>query len=128
MFILNSRQIVKFQIFSGYCNIISVTYTIDFHVIPSGMSFDLVVKLPITIGTIPLQEYINTLAPPPPYPTGFEPSAPPSLDQFNVYSNLPPPTYAESVWGTANVRDPNDQHLGGDYEFLPKYAMYNTNY
>ena len=95
--------------------------------IPSGIAFDLVVKVPITIGTIPLQEYIGTLAPPI-YPTGFEPSAPPALDQFNAYPNLPPPTYAESVWGTANVRDEEDEHLGGDFEFLPKYAMYTTNY
>ena len=90
------------------------------------MSFDLVVKLPITIGTIPLQEYIGTLAPPL-YPGGIEPSAPPSFEQFNAYPNLPPPTYAESVFGTANVKDKNDQHLGGDFEFVPKYAIYNTN-
>jgi hypothetical protein len=42
--------------FAGNCHIISVTYTLEFRVIPSGMSFDLVVSLPITIGTIPLQE------------------------------------------------------------------------
>merc|ERR1712083_420112 len=83
---------------AGNCRIISVTYTLEFRVIPSGMSFDLVVKLPITIGTIPLQEYIGTLAPPP-YPGGIEPSAPPAFEHFNSYPNLPPPSYAESVFG-----------------------------
>ena len=113
--------------FAGNCRIISVTYTLEFRVIPSGMSFDLVVSLPITIGTIPLQEYIGTLAPPV-YEPGFAPSAPPpALDQFNMYPNMPPPTYAQSVWGASNVRS-EDEHLGGDFEFLPKYAMYNTNY
>jgi hypothetical protein len=113
--------------FAGNCHIISVTYTLEFRVIPSGMSFDLVVSLPITIGTIPLQEYIGTLAPPV-YKAGFAPTAlPPALDQFNMYPNLPSPTYAQSVWGVANVRS-DDEHLGGDFEFLPKYAIYNTNY
>ena len=49
---------------AGNSRIISVNYTLDFHVDPSGPSFDLVVSLPLTIGTIPLQEYIKTLAPP----------------------------------------------------------------
>ena len=34
---------------SGPCNIISVQYKLDFHVDPSGLSFDLVVSLPITV-------------------------------------------------------------------------------
>jgi len=177
---------------AGSCNIIDVQYKLDFHVDPSGMSFDLVVSLPITIGTIPLMEYIPTLAPPPPYPakedyppayapdvdgyppgqsawvtaqekagypqeTGqlgyppmhagglppnspwnnggappptsvWNPSAPPALDQFNMYPGLPPPTYSESVWGVADVRHrDDDEHTGGDFEFIPRYVLYNTN-
>ena len=58
----------------------------------------------------------------------FEPMAlQQALDQFNMYPNMPPPTYAQSVWSASNVRS-DDEHLGGDFEFLPKYAMYNTNY
>jgi len=162
---------------AGTCNIIDVQYKLDFHVDPSGPSFDLVVSLPITIGTIPLMEYIPTLAPPPSYPTkevnppaynGFNqgngawppfpddkggyppvhgggapppspwsapssgsewnPSAPPALDQFNMYPNLPPPTYSESVWGVADVRHrDDDEHTMGDFEFVPRYVLYNTN-
>lgn len=41
---------------AGNCRIIKIKYELEFHVIPSGMSSALVVKLPITIGTIPLQE------------------------------------------------------------------------
>jgi len=194
---------------AGTCNIIDVQYRLDFHVDPSGMSFDLVVSLPITIGTIPLQEYIPTLAPPPPYqennppyvydkggmdpvwpdkggyppthaqggyppaqgqggyppaqgqggypptqeqggypsappggggapPSGWNPpnnafapewnpSAPPALEQFSQYPSLPPPTYEESVWGVADVRHrDDDEHTQGDWEFVPRYVLYNT--
>merc|ERR1712008_310543 len=107
---------------------------LDFHVDPSGPAFDLVVSLPLTIGTIPLQEYMKTLAPPvyqpAPYSTEqFGPSDPPGggppMSQVGPWV---PPTYAESVWGTSNVRDEDDKYLGGDTEFIPKYALYNTNY
>merc|ERR1712179_520432 len=197
---------------AGTCNIIDVQYRLDFHVDPSGMSFDLVVSLPITIGTIPLQEYIPTLAPPPPYfqeensrydkggmdpswpdkggyppaqgqggypqgqggypqgqggyppvqgqggyppiqeqggypsappgggvpPSGWNPpnnafapewnpSAPPALEQFSQYPSLPPPTYEESVWGVSDVRHrDDDEHTQGDWEFVPRYVLYNT--
>jgi hypothetical protein len=33
----------------------------------------------------------------------------------------------QSVWGASNVRS-DDENLGGDFEFLPKNTMYNTNY
>ena len=49
---------------------------------------------------------------------------PPSVDEFKPYPNLPPPSYAESVWGRYNVEDRNDKHLAGDKDFLPNYAMY----
>ena len=52
---------------------------------------------------------------------------PPSND-IEVPANMPPPYYADSVWGGVNVRDDEDKYLGGDTEFLPKYAIYNTNY
>ena len=84
---------------AGSCRIISVQYKLDFHVDPSGWSFDLVVSLPITVsfqsreyfihhhifpnclapqvGTIPPAQYIPSLAPPPPsYLSSLAPSAP----------------------------------------------------
>ena len=44
---------------------VHVQYSLQFHVEPSGPAFDLVVKIPIIVGTIPLQQYIPTIAPPP---------------------------------------------------------------
>jgi len=157
---------------AGPCNIISVQYKLDFHVDPSGLSFDLVVSLPITVGTIPPTQYIPTLAPPPPHstfyppqkdpnhpiypsqtsrppashlpsapqapdsqilskeeqaPQPWQPSAPP--DRFSMYPDLPPPSYAESVWGVSNVRrQEEDENTMGDFEFIPRYPTYNTNY
>ena len=46
----------------GGCRIIDISYHLEFRVDPSGMGFDLVVKIPITIGTIPLRSYIERLA------------------------------------------------------------------
>ena len=83
---------------AGSCSIIDVQYSLEFHVDPAGPAFDLVVRIPIVVGTIPLQQFIPTFAPPPPvenfapppsydsqFGGGFAPpSAPsaPQLDQF----------------------------------------------
>ena len=83
---------------SGGCNIIDVQYRLDFRVEPSGPAFDLLVSVPIVIGTIPLKQYIPTFVAPsveanvPPLPTydapddpeqsPFAPSAPPTFEQF----------------------------------------------
>ena len=39
---------------------------------------------------------------------------------------MPPPSYGESTWGRYSVEDKDDEHMRGDKDFLPKYAMYNT--
>ena len=81
---------------SGNCSIIDVQYRLDFRVEPSGPAFDLLVSVPIIIGTIPLQQYIPTFVAPPLVPVAadvppsyddavqspYSPSAPPPLDQF----------------------------------------------
>ena len=46
----------------GGCRIIDVSYRLEFRVDPSGLGFDLVVSIPITIGTIPLQTYFRQMA------------------------------------------------------------------
>jgi len=134
----------------GFCSIISVQYTLDFHVDPSGIGFDLVVSVPLIIGNIPLVQVMSSFAPPPPeyiesIPTApamgftnpsttenkeafsYNPSAPPQIESFNSYPDIPPPSYAESVWGISDVRDEeDDQHVKGDSTFAPKYANYTS--
>lgn len=41
------------------CFIINITYCLDFVVVPHGLSFDLDVKIPIIIGTIPLSQQVQ---------------------------------------------------------------------
>ena len=68
---------------AGSCSIMDLQYRLDLHVDPSGPSFDLVVKFPVMLGTIPLVEAIPSLTSP--YDTqfggGFE-NLPPPPDQF----------------------------------------------
>ena len=46
---------------------------------------------------------------------------------IRLYPDLPPPTYNESVFGVANVRhSEDDEHTGGDFQFVPRYVTYNT--
>jgi len=132
---------------AGSCSIMDVQYTLDFHVDPSGPSFDLVVSIPIIIGTIPLREYMQTFVNPPAITDlppaygdvsfGTDTSMPnspwvpsaPAIDQFNQYPDLPPPSYNESIWGMANVKtEDDDDHTQGDWEFMPRYPTWNTNY
>ena len=57
-------------------------------------------------------------APPPYPPVGYNPSAyppgasaPPLPTSFSAYSNLPPPSYASSVWGEVKYILSNTDHL-----------------
>ena len=57
------------------------------------------------------------------------PSAPALPPGFSLYPDLPPPAYSESVWGVAEVRGrEDDENTTGDWQFVPRYAHYNTNY
>ena len=46
----------------GGCRIMDVSYRLEFRVDPSGIGFDLVVSIPITVGTIPLRVYYQQIA------------------------------------------------------------------
>merc|ERR1712059_63904 len=118
------------------CFIISVQYFLDFHVDPTGIGFDLIVSIPITIGTIPLRQTFQFLAPPPTnYVTSvhtdpslespWQPTAPPH--GFTAYPDLPLPTYAESVFGLTDMHDEDEsEYTGGNFNFAPRYVTYNT--
>ena len=45
----------------GGCRIMDVSYRLEFRVDPSGVGFDLVVSIPITVGTIPLRQYFQQI-------------------------------------------------------------------
>eukprot|EP00092_Neocalanus_flemingeri_P026417 GFUD01028635.1.p1 GENE.GFUD01028635.1~~GFUD01028635.1.p1 ORF type:complete len:421 (+),score=80.89 GFUD01028635.1:75-1265(+) len=125
-----------------YCNNIVIRYTLEFRVEPSGAGFDLKLKVPIVIGTIPLRSTFNQFAsipkipsaPPPksedPYvsapPASKFPDAPPP---FSAYPELPPPSYEQAVGDNfPNLRDEEDEehneHAGGNWDFRPLYPSY----
>jgi hypothetical protein len=124
----------------GECRIIDISYHLEFRVVPSGIGWDLVVEIPIIIGTIPFRsDYENVAAARPNLQQSLLPvgehfsqpahnqlvpdledaSTPPSQStnpnqtngglQTKAYapfvhpippiedSNLPPPSYADSV-------------------------------
>ena len=56
---------------------------LEFHVDPSGIGFDLVNKIPITIGTIPLRAVFQTWPSYTPNPASYIP--PPSADEGTNY-------------------------------------------
>jgi len=100
------------------------------------------------VGTIPLVSTINSLsAPTKQYVDNIQASAPPAEyweksgvppptpwiqpppEMFSAYPDLPPPTYAESVWGFSNVKaEDDDENTGGDFDFVPRYVSYATQY
>jgi len=119
----------------GGCNIIKVEYELEFSVDPSGLHRDLLVTVPIVVGTIPLLSTIPTLAPPPQYDDQPNPAHPPPSQGWIVpgrppiYPDLPPPSYNESVFGPTNVQEKEDkEHTRGNWDFLPKYPRYATKY
>ena len=100
----------------GGCRIIDVSYRLEFLVDPSGIGFNLVVSIPITIGTIPLRSYFQQIAAArPSYPpssstmghsghqgeTKWEPfsdeaAAPPQYQPYNP--NQASPSYAQPTY------------------------------
>jgi len=51
---------------------------------------------------------------------------PPLPDYFNTYNDLPPPSYAQSMWGQVNVQaDSDDENTSGNFRYAPVYPTYN---
>lgn len=108
------------------CNIIDVHYEVNFIVDPSGPAFDLLVTLPIVVGTIPLRDFFNVYQTQPPrYKESlvYTPTAPPLLQ----YPDLPPPSYAESAFGKIDGREKDDnEYIFGNLTYTPSYMYYHV--
>lgn len=102
------------------CNCIKISYELKFIVqVAGGLSKDLTVTIPITIGSVPYR-------PPSLFPE-VEPSAPPlSPPPYSEDAQLYPvlPTYAECVYGGVAIRDENDAgDMMSDSTFTPMYPF-----
>ncbi|KAK6180275.1 hypothetical protein SNE40_012462 [Patella caerulea] len=115
------------------CRIIDITYRLAINVDPSGIAFDLVVPINILIGCIPLQSVARQYGLPRPLslpPTGSnEMRLQPTMPSAPSYMDIPPPSYAECVFGKVNIRDENDdEHTRGNMDYAPAYTYYNWNH
>ncbi|XP_046549331.1 arrestin domain-containing protein 3-like [Haliotis rubra] len=110
------------------CRIIVIDYYVKFCVTPAGPAFQLEIPIKLIIGSIPLRSTVQQYGFPPPlqgpshsqlYQGGTQASAPPE-------ASMPPPTYADSAFGTVNIKDEDDsEYTKGDMNYTPVYAYYN---
>ncbi|XP_071108217.1 arrestin domain-containing protein 3-like isoform X1 [Haliotis cracherodii] len=108
------------------CRIIEIEYFVKLCVNPSGPAFQLEVPLRLIIGSIPLRSTLQQygFAPPPQGPDPsqlYEGGA-----QASAQYSMPPPSYAESVFGTVDIKDDADtKYTKGDMNYAPVYTYYN---
>ena len=97
---------------------------------PSACAFDLCVKVPIVIGTIPLQSTFNKFQPTPSSPNypaaasgarSLKRVLGPPGPSFSLYPDLPPPTYEAAV---GMKTEEENQFVGGNWDFKPQYPSY----
>ena len=92
----------------GISGIIDVDYKLRLRVDPPGYHWDLVVMVPIIIGTIPIQQFMGNFVNEGPVPP---------IEHFQKYPNIPAPRFSMML----GVKE-NDN---GD--FVHRYAIYNAN-
>ncbi|XP_014476867.1 PREDICTED: arrestin domain-containing protein 3 [Dinoponera quadriceps] len=122
------------------CGIIDLEYNLKVEACVEGWYHrNLSENTLIFVGTVPLAVYHAPSAPPAAdtdYPTkppeaGFViPSANnamPPLPESQLYPNLPPPSFEESIQGARNLRERGESEYvyGLDNRFAPKYPVYN---
>ncbi|XP_012282075.1 arrestin domain-containing protein 17 [Orussus abietinus] len=119
-----------------YCGIIDLVYNLKIEAHVSGWyHLNLKGSTLIYIGTVPLINYQTPIAPPiedyPTKPTDYPPEQPvlpsaPPAPSTNLYPELPPPSYEESMYGAKSLRDRNESEhmLGIMSHFAPRYPVY----
>uniref|UniRef100_A0A1B0GIA7 Putative signal transduction n=1 Tax=Lutzomyia longipalpis TaxID=7200 RepID=A0A1B0GIA7_LUTLO len=113
------------------CRIITISYEVKIEAKVSGAHLNPVVKIPITLGTVPLRDNVYNVVPgtqgiQPPIQMEpiLNPISHPSSDQ-----NLPPPSYEECIFGTVQVKDDEDDEktVMSCTKYAPRYPVYNCN-
>ncbi|KAJ6636505.1 Arrestin domain-containing protein 3 [Pseudolycoriella hygida] len=108
------------------CSLIQVSYFIQIVAKVGGIHFSPILRMPVTIGTVPLQMLYQ---PNPPTFNSIEaapgpvPSAPLVMPSPSN-QELPPPSYQEAMGMTSHDAD-NDEGLTEDKPFAPLYPVIN---
>jgi len=116
------------------CNIIDLSYTIQFVVNPGNFSFNLMVPIDIIIGTVPLRSSFSSFLPANPSlitvqqdPVSVVHGT--SLLTLDKYPDLPCHAYEQCTFGgdLKEDEDPEDLNQGSDTSFFPQYICYTQN-
>ncbi|CRK98596.1 CLUMA_CG012194, isoform A [Clunio marinus] len=117
---------------TNYCRVINVSYEIHVTAKVSGLHVNPVLKLPITLGTVPLSSPQNNLnvsqqSSSTPSPTGnlltFSDILHPQSNTQETNRELPPPSYHEAM-GSAVQLNEEGEHSMGTRTFNPMYPVY----
>ncbi|XP_059473739.1 arrestin domain-containing protein 17-like [Neocloeon triangulifer] len=116
----------------AHCNTIDLDYFVVAHISPFGAHRNFEVRVPMVVGTIPLQQNSAQYAPAPQNPPlgwNVDPSAPPPEHSMpSIYPDLPHPSFEQSAFGTTNFFDNSEKkNVFGDKNFAPMYPVFNTN-
>lgn len=123
------------------CHIIDLEYNLKVTACVEGWYHrNLSANTLIFVGTIPLATYHAPSAPPVETDGDYSMKSPeagfvvpsanttlPPLPESNLYPNLPPPSYEESLIGAKNLRERGESEYvyGLSNRFAPKYPVYN---
>lgn len=121
----------------NYCRVLNVGYEVHVIAKVGGMHKNPVIRIPLTIGTVPLnnfnpQSYTRhqasapSLTPSPTNQLSMTEILARQVTSQNSNGNLPPPSYHEAV-GSAVQLNEEGEHTLGSRPFQPLYPVYNFN-
>uniref|UniRef100_A0A1L8DK69 Putative arrestin domain-containing protein 3 n=1 Tax=Nyssomyia neivai TaxID=330878 RepID=A0A1L8DK69_9DIPT len=110
------------------CRIITVSYEVKIEAKVSGAHLNPVLKIPVTLGTVPLRDNVYNIMPGTEAPIAIEPILNP-ITSPAADRNLPPPSYEECVFGAVQVKDDedDDKTVMSCTTYAPRYPVYNCN-
>ncbi|GAB0088642.1 arrestin domain-containing protein 17 [Sergentomyia squamirostris] len=108
---------------TSLCKIITITYEVRVEAKVSGFYRNPEVKIPITLGTIPLTNNVFSTVP----NSNLSQSTVNPTGAPRVQGNMPPPSYEECIFGAAQVRDDEDDEntVISCTNCTPRYPVYN---
>ncbi|GAB0088640.1 arrestin domain-containing protein 3 [Sergentomyia squamirostris] len=108
------------------CRVITVSYEVKVEARVSGAHLNPVVKIPVTLGTVPLRDNVFPIIPVNSTEISVEPIMNP-ITAPSSHFNMPPPSYEECVFGAVQVKDDEDDEKTVMLckTNAPRYPVYN---